>query len=79
MCRAWAAQWYNSLKVVVLPAAQVVGGGEAGGVPPAPTPTVADDEAPPAAAPLPLGDDAFPDDILAVADDLRGGQNDHLQ
>ena len=65
MCLVRAAQWYNSLKVVVLPAAQLVGGA-AGAVPPAPTPTAADDEAPPAAAPLPLGDDAFPDDILAV-------------
>jgi hypothetical protein len=65
VCLAWAAQWYNSLQVVVLPAVQVVGGGEAGGVPPAPTPTAADDDAPPA-APLPLGDDAFPDDVLAV-------------
>ena len=65
MCRAWAAQWYNSLKVVVLPAAQFVVGGEAGGVPPAPTPTAADDDAPPA-APLPLGDDEFPDDIIAL-------------
>ena len=34
-------------------------------MPPAPTPTAADDDAPPA-APLPLGDDAFPDDVLAV-------------
>ena len=31
----------------------------------APTPTAADGDAPPA-APLPLGDDAFPDDVLAV-------------
>ena len=66
MCLAWAAQWYNSLKVVVLPAAQVVVGGEAGGVPPGPTPTAADDDDAPPAAPLPLGDDEFPDDILAV-------------
>eukprot|EP01046_Picozoa_sp_COSAG06_P002008 COSAG06_NODE_67_length_26084_cov_784.027670_23_plen_210_part_00 len=65
---AWAAQWYNSLKVIVLPAAQVGGGEETGAVPPpAPTPTAADDDddAWPA-APLPLGDDEFPDDILAV-------------
>jgi hypothetical protein len=65
VCLARAAQWYNSLQVVVLPAAQLVGGGEAGGVPPGPTPTAADDDAPPA-APLPLGDDEFPDDVLAV-------------
>eukprot|EP01046_Picozoa_sp_COSAG06_P033487 COSAG06_NODE_3421_length_5370_cov_8.010245_3_plen_188_part_00 len=65
MCLAWAAQWYSSLQVVVLPAAQVVVGGEAGGVPQGPTPTAADDDAPPA-APLPLGDDEFPDDVLAV-------------
>jgi hypothetical protein len=65
VCLAWAAQWYNSLQVIVLPAAQLVGGA-AGAVPPAaPTPTAADDDAPPA-APLPLGDDEFPDDILAV-------------
>jgi hypothetical protein len=32
----------------------------------APTPTVEDDDAPPADAPLPLGDDEFPDEILAV-------------
>jgi hypothetical protein len=65
VCLAWAAQWYISLQVIVLPAAQVVGGGEAGGVPQGQTPTAADDDAPPA-APLPLGDDAFPDDVLAV-------------
>jgi hypothetical protein len=65
VCLAWAAQWYNSLQVVVLPAAQLVGGGAAGGVPQVPTPTAADDDAPPA-APLPLGDDEFPDDVLAV-------------
>ena len=53
------------MQVVVLPAAQVVGDGEAGGVPQGPTPTAADDDAPPA-APLPLGDDEFPDDVLAV-------------
>ena len=33
--------------------------------PPAPTPTAADDDAPPA-APLPLGDDEFPDQVLAI-------------
>ena len=68
MCLAWAAQWYNSLQVIVLPAAQVVGDGEAGGVPQGPTPTAADDDdAPPAAdAPLPLGDGEFPDIIIAL-------------
>ena len=66
MCLAWATQWYNSLKVIVLPAAQVVGDGEAGGVPPGPTPTAASDDDAPPAAPLPLGDDEFPDEALAL-------------
>ena len=56
--------------MIVLPAAQVVGGA-AGAVPPAPTPTPADDDAPPA-APLPLGDDEFLDDILAIVCNFLG-------
>ena len=41
---------------------------------PAPTPTAADDDdAPPAAdAPLPLGDDEFPDEALALVCSLLG-------